>query len=140
MFGRNNRFIVVCYLKKGEIYMYSDIYVTLSVEESIKVLQEWVETKGNFIRKIGKNIIDKCTIDFGEGKKAVIVVIEYYTWRNSNQMTATVVIDNAEGNTKIHITVGGSSQGLIFSYDYGAGESLEENLKSHFQCYKIEMR
>ena len=49
MFGRNNRFIVVCYLKKGEIYMYSDIYVTLSVEESIKVLQEWVETKGNFI-------------------------------------------------------------------------------------------
>ena len=91
--------------------MYSDIYVTLSVEESIKVLQEWVETKGNFIRKIGKNIIDKCTIDFGEGKKAVIVVIEYYTWRNSNQMTATVVIDNAEGNTKIHILV--KEQGVV---------------------------
>ncbi len=121
--------------------MHGDIYVSLSIEESINILQEWVEKKGNFVRKIGKNIIDKCMIDFGEGKKAVIIIIEYYTWRNSNQMTATIVMDNAEGNTKIHITVGGSSQGLIFSYDYGAGESLESNLKSLFQCYEIkEMR
>ena len=120
--------------------MYDDIYITLSPEEGTELLRQWVEEKGNFIRKIGKNIIDSYVVHFGENQKAIIVVIEYFTWRNNNQMTATVVIDNAEGNTKIHITVGGSSQGLIFSYDYGAGESLEENLKSLFQCYKIEMR
>jgi hypothetical protein len=56
-------------------------------------------------------------------------------------MTATVVLDNSEKNTKVHIAVGGSSQGIIFSYDYGAGNSLEEKLKSLFKIYEVkEMR
>lgn len=118
-----------------------DIYITLTPEQGVNVLQQWVEEKGNFIRKIGKNIIDKSVINFGENKKAIVVVIEYYTWRNSNQMTATVVLDNAEKNTRVHITVGGSSQGVVFSYDYGAGTSLETKIKSLFEVYKIkEMR
>ena len=121
--------------------MYNDIYITLSPEEGAELLQQWVEEQGNFIRKIGKNIIDNCVVDFGEDKKAIVVVIEYYTWRNSNQMTATVVLDNSEKNTKVHIAVGGSSQGIIFSYDYGAGNSLEEKLKSLFKIYEVkEMR
>ena len=121
--------------------MYNDIYITLSPEEGAELLQQWVEEQGNFIRKIGKNIIDNCVVDFGEDKKAIVVVIEYYTWRNSNQMTATVVLDNSEKNTKVHIAVGGSSQGIIFSYDYGAGNSLEEKLKSLFKIYEEkEMR
>ena len=118
--------------------MYNDIYITLSPEEGAELLQQWVEEQGNFIRKIGKNIIDNCVVDFGEDKKAIVVVIEYYTWRNSNQMTATVVLDNSEKNTKVHIAVGGSSQGIIFSYDYGAGNSLEEKLKSLFKIYEVK--
>ena len=38
--------------------MYDDIYITLSPEEGAELLRQWVEEKGNFIRKIGKNIID----------------------------------------------------------------------------------
>ena len=113
--------------------MYNDIYITLSPEEGAELLQQWVEEQGN--------IIDNCVVDFGEDKKAIVVVIEYYTWRNSNQMTATVVLDNSEKNTKVHIAVGGSSQGIIFSYDYGARNSLEEKLKSLFKIYEVkEMR
>lgn len=96
---------------KGKINVYDDIYITLSLEQSIIVLQQWVEQKENFIRRMGKNIIDNYVIDFGESKKAIVVVIEYYTWRNRNQMTATVILDNIGKNTKVHIVVGGSSQG-----------------------------
>lgn len=116
--------------------MYDDIYITLSPEEGAKLLQQWVDEKGNFIRKIGKNIIDSYVIHFGENKKAIITVIEYFTWRN-NQMTATIVLDNVEKYTKVHIVVGGSSQGIIFTFDYGAGESLETKLKSIFEQYQI---
>lgn len=118
--------------------MYDDIYITLSPEEGVKLLYEWVEQKGNFIRKIGKNIIDRYDINFEQGKKAIIVVIEYYTWRNNNQMTATVVLSNVEKNTKVHIVVGGSSQGIVFNYDYGAGDSLKEKIKSLFRTYEIK--
>lgn len=118
--------------------MYGDIYITLSPEEGVKLLYEWVEQKGNFIRKMGKNIIDHYIINFGEGKESIVVVIEYYTWRNNNQMTATVVLDNAEKNTKVHIAVGGSSQGIVFSFDYGAGNSLEEKIKALFRGYEIK--
>lgn len=126
---------------KGKINVYDDIYITLSLEQSIIVLQQWIEQKENFIRRMGKNIIDNYVIDFGESKKAIVVVIEYYTWRNRNQMTATVILDNIEKNTKVHIVVGGSSQGMIFSHDYGARNCLEEKLKSLFKIYEVkEMR
>ena len=121
--------------------MYNDIYITLSPEEGAEILQEWVEEQGNFIRKIGKDVIDNYIINIGEGKRVIVVVIEYYTWRNMNKMTATVVFDNAAKNTKIHITVGGGSQSVISNYDYGAGNSLEEKLKSLFKIYEVkEMR
>ena len=121
--------------------MCDDIYITLSPEEGAELLRQWVEEKGNFIRKIGKNIIDSYVVHFGENQKAIIVVIEYFTWRNNNQMTATVVLDNTKKYTKVHIVVGGSSQGIIFTFDYGAGESLETKLKSIFKPYEVkEMR
>ena len=49
--------------------MYDDIYITLSPEEGAELLRQWVEEKGNFIRKIGKNIIDSYVVHFGENQK-----------------------------------------------------------------------
>ncbi|MEY8321275.1 DUF6054 family protein [Lachnospiraceae bacterium 46-61] len=118
--------------------MYNDIYITLSPEEGAELLRQWVEERGNFIRKIGKNIIDSYVVHFGENKKAIIIVIEYFTWRNNNQMTATVTLDNTTKYTKVHTVTGGSSQGIIFTFDYGARESLETNLKSIFKPYEVK--
>lgn len=73
-----------------------------------------------------------------EGKKIAILVFEKYYFRSENRAALTVTIDNFDGVTSVTAIATGSSQGLIFNFDWGAADNFVESIRKVFKEYIIE--
>lgn len=77
-------------------------------------------------------------IDIGDGRKIGTLVFEKYFFRVSNRAALIVIIDDINGYTDIRVIATGSSQGMIFNFDWGASDSFAYSVKKSLVNYIID--
>lgn len=69
--------------------------------------------------------------------EVIVLVLEKYYMRSGNRGSMTVTIDNLDGATKVHAAASGTSQGAIFRFDWGAGNSFLNSVLNTLEPYKV---
>lgn len=81
------------------------------------------------------DLIHEETIDLGNGHYIGTLVFEKYYMRVGNRVALIVIADNTKDTTNVRAISTGSSQGIIFNFDWGASDdftlSVEEILSEH---------
>ncbi|MBB6218414.1 hypothetical protein HNQ80_004578 [Anaerosolibacter carboniphilus] len=76
--------------------------------------------------------------DLGENKYIGTLVFEKFFFRNSNRAALVVIIDNIKGYTDVRSVATGSSQGMIFNFDWGAASEFAGSVRDILENYIIE--
>ncbi|HEU4965032.1 MAG TPA: DUF6054 family protein [Bacilli bacterium] len=76
--------------------------------------------------------------DLGDGKQMGTLVFEKYFFRTKNRAALVVIVDNIHRATDVRVVATGSSQGLIFNFDWGAGDSFAGSVEDILREYLIE--
>lgn len=74
----------------------------------------------------------------GEGKYIGTLIFEKYYFRASNRAALVVIIDNFKGETEVRSVSTGSSQGMIFNFDWGASDNFANSVKEILKNFVIE--
>jgi len=93
--------------------------VNLSLKDTISKLDNGIVS----VSVTGERI-DYHVIIGNEDNGAILLVYEKYFSRVGNRITLTIVVDNLDGQTKVHSIGGGAAQGMFFKFDWGASESF----------------
>jgi hypothetical protein len=75
--------------------------------------------------------------DLGDGKSIGTLVYEKYFFRVESRVALVVIIDNIYGVTDVRSISTGSSQGLIFNFDWGAADNFAGSVERIFEDYII---
>ncbi|MDV3426083.1 MAG: DUF6054 family protein [Bacillota bacterium] len=70
--------------------------------------------------------------------KSYVLIFEKYYFRSKNRAALTVTINNFNGETEISSISAGSSEGMIFNFDWGAGDDFASGVKDLFEEFIIE--
>jgi len=70
--------------------------------------------------------------------KSYVLIFEKYYFRSKNRAALTVTINNFNGETEISSISAGSSEGMIFNFDWGAGDDFASSVKSLLNKFVIE--
>ncbi|MCC3374751.1 DUF6054 family protein [Cohnella sp. REN36] len=62
--------------------------------------------------------------DLGDGRGIGTLVFEKYYFRTSNRAALVVIVDSLRGETEVRAVATGSSEGLFFNIDWGAGSNF----------------
>ncbi|MGM9985796.1 MAG: DUF6054 family protein [Bacillaceae bacterium] len=87
----------------------------------------------NQVREILRNvnslgdIIHVESIEYDD-REIVIMVFQKYYMRNSSQAALTVIAENTGDATEITAISTGSSQGMIFKFDWGASDDYAQSV------------
>lgn len=73
---------------------------------------------------VSGELIDRYESNHIEGKKVIVLVFEKYFMRNSSRASLTVTIENLRDVTTVHAAGSGGGQGMLFKFDWGAGDSF----------------
>lgn len=76
--------------------------------------------------------------DLGGNKYIGTLIFEKFFFRNSNRAALIVIIDNIKGYTDVRSVSTGSSQGMIFNFDWGAASEFAGSVKDILENYIIE--
>ena len=98
----------------------TDFNVSVSPREAADLINRYIDNCS-----ITRELIDEYINDNNDRKAVIVQVYEKHYYRAGNRLTLTVVIDNIDNMTHIHVTGGGGGQGL-FRFDWGASESFED--------------
>lgn len=74
----------------------------------------------------------------GEGKEIGTQVYEKYYFRSKNRAALIVMTDNLRGVTNVRVVATGSSEGLIFNFDWGAADDFASSVESILEEYIID--
>lgn len=99
--------------------MNNTLRISIPIEETIDLIYNAV-VNGS----VTGEMIDQYEINSFDNKKCVVMVFDKHYYRAGNRLTLTVIIDDLEGNTRVHYVGGGGGQGL-FKFDWGAADSFE---------------
>jgi hypothetical protein len=102
--------------------MADTFYVSTSVMETTRLLNNYLEENS-----ISGQLIDQYALHHKGDIHVEVLVFEKHYIRAGNRLTLTVVIDNLDGRTRVHMIGGGGGEGL-FRFDWGAEESFEESV------------
>jgi hypothetical protein len=75
--------------------------------------------------------------ELGESRHLCVLVFEKYFFRTSNRAALTVIIENKDGVTGVRSIAAGTSQGMIFSFDWGAAEDFAYSVRDILEDYVI---
>ncbi|MGM9916001.1 DUF6054 family protein [Anaerotignum sp.] len=109
-----------------------DLYVRLSPMEAAEKVKDAVT--GTF----SGEILDEYKRTLPNGKEIVMLLFEKYYMRSGNRATLTVLADNLEETTKVHLSAGGGSEGMLFRFDWGAGASFAQLAQDALQEYRCK--
>ena len=109
----------------------TDFNVSVSPSEAAELINHYI-VNGS----ITGVLIDEYVNDNNDGKTVIVQVYEKHYYRAGNRLTLTVVIDNIDDKTHIHVTGGGGGQGF-FRFDWGASESFENCAYNALNKYVI---
>lgn len=76
--------------------------------------------------------------DLGQGRYIGTLVYEKYYFRTSNRAALIVIIDNISGVTNVRTIGTGSSEGLIFKFDWGASDNFVASVENILGEFIIE--
>lgn len=98
-----------------------DFYVNLEPHEVICKINSILENT------VSGEKIDEYISGVGEHAVAV-TVYEQYFYRVSNRITLTSIVDRVDGKTHVRLVSAGGGSGVVFRFDWGASESMEESV------------
>ncbi len=101
--------------------------VAITPAEAMKLLKEQQNAE----------LVDEELIDLGEGKFLATLVFEKYYFRASNRAALMVIIDNISGKTRVKSVATGSSQGMVFNFDWGAADDFAGSVEKILASYII---
>ena len=84
------------------------------------------------------DLVHEEILDVGDGKVVATLVFERYYFRTSNRAALMVILDNLEGSTDLRVISTGSSQGVIFNFDWGAASDYIESVRKSLKEYIIQ--
>lgn len=76
--------------------------------------------------------------DLGNEKYYGTLIFEKYYMRAGNRAALVVLVNNLNGKTIVTSVATGSSQGMIFNFDWGAADSFAESVKRVLKSYITE--
>lgn len=76
--------------------------------------------------------------ELGGGKEFGVYVFEKYFMRVGNRAALTVVAENTGGATSVRAIATGSSQGVLFNFDWGAADDFAFSVKDILKQYIVE--
>lgn len=94
--------------------------LSISPVEAIKLIKE----------KQNAELVHEELIDLGQEKFIGILIYEKYYFRASNRAALTVIVDNTKGKTDVRSIATGSSQGMIFNFDWGAADNFARSVEN----------
>ncbi|WP_432361830.1 DUF6054 family protein [Sporosarcina sp. UB5] len=85
---------------------------------------------------ISGTLVDHYVRTAGPSEVHVLIMEKYYM-RSSNRASVTATIDNFDGTTRVHVVAAGSSEGVFFRFDWGAGENFATSVERALKQYIV---
>lgn len=108
-----------------------DFTVKISPNEAADLIQSEI-LRGN----ISGTLVDHYVRTTGSSEVHVLIMEKYYM-RSNNRASVTTTIDNFDGSTRIHVVAAGSSEGVFFRFDWGAGNNFATSVERALEQYII---
>ena len=86
---------------------------------------------------ISGTLVDHYVRNTTMGEMHVLIMEKYYM-RSNNRASVTSTIDNFDGVTRVHVVAAGSSEGVFFRFDWGAGSNFADSVEWALEEYIIE--
>ena len=99
--------------------------ISISPEEAVNIIR----------RNIDADLVHEEFNEIGNGQSLGVLVFEKYYMRVSNRAALIVIIDNLKGYTDVRVVSTGSSQGMIFAFDWGASDNFVNSVASLLEDY-----
>lgn len=74
----------------------------------------------------------------GDQKYIANLVFEKYFMRVGNRAGLIVIFDNTKEETEVRVIATASSQGMIFNFDWGAGDDFADSVREILEEYIVE--
>jgi hypothetical protein len=99
------------------------------------------EETAAFLKDYGfADLIHEDYISAGESKRIITLIFEKYFMRVEGRTGITVIIENTSGVTDVRVITAGVGRGMIFSFDWGASDSMIDDIKRCLNQYILEER
>lgn len=105
--------------------------VSISPGEAVDIVQSEI-LRGS----ISGTLVDHYVRNTGTSEVHVLIMEKYYM-RSNNRASVTATIDNLDGATHVHVVAAGSSEGVFFRFDWGAGNSFATSVERALDQYII---
>jgi hypothetical protein len=96
---------------------------------------EALEQVKKYQTSAGSDLIHEELYDLGEDRAIGTLVFQKYYFRAGNRAALVVIADNLKGYSEVRAIATGSSQSVLFNFDWGAADdysaSVREALKAH---------
>lgn len=92
----------------------TNFYVNIGVIETLALIK----------RRQSADLLQEEIINFDDGKIVGVLVFEKYYFRAENRAGLTVIVTNTDGKTNVKSIASGSSKGILFAFDWGAGDNF----------------
>ena len=102
--------------------------VNISPKEVMEVLK----------REHSADLVHEELLSVGDDKFVGTLIFEQYYFRTSNRAALIVLIDNLKGVTDVRSIATGSSQGLIFNFDWGASDDFAQSVINILKKYTVK--
>ncbi len=109
-----------------------DIQVNLSLEETSDLIYNEIVSGS-----ITGDLINIHNIETNDGHTFEVAVYEKHYYRAGNRLTLTIVLDDMQDVTNVHIVAGGGGDGIL-NIDWGAADSFEDCIVNALSEYTIE--
>lgn len=87
---------------------------------------------------IGTELIHEEMYDLGDGKTIGTLVFQKYYFRAGNKAALVVISDNFKGFTEVRSVATGSSQSVLFNFDWGASDDFADSTRQVLKDYLVE--
>ncbi|MFC5602099.1 DUF6054 family protein [Sporosarcina koreensis] len=105
--------------------------VSISPGEAVDIVQSEI-LRGS----ISGTLVDHYVRNAGSSEVHVLIMEKYYM-RSNNRASVTATIDNFDGTTRVHVVAAGSSEGVFFRFDWGAGNSFATSVERALERHII---
>ncbi len=106
-------------------------------KDNFKVSLDALTTLETIKNSQDSELVHEEIVDVGNGKMVATLIFEKYFIRAKNRAALVITLDNIEDHTDLRIISTGSSQGMIFNFDWGAADSFVSSVRKSLEDYII---
>ncbi|AFM41374.1 hypothetical protein Desaci_2424 [Desulfosporosinus acidiphilus SJ4] len=105
---------------------------------NFKVSMSPIEALDIVKQNVDADLVHEEIHDLGNGNYIGTLIFEKYYMRVKNRVALVVIIDNIYGQTDVRSIATGSSEGMIFNFDWGAADSFASSVKDILDDFIIQ--